>query len=73
MKSQEKYDECLALLAEMHDISHMMIEAGMDNEMDAITLLEESLNVIKSVNTGAVRSTPEVTAIPETKTKKLLH
>jgi hypothetical protein len=54
MNSQDKYDECLALLAEMHDISYMMIESGMDMDMDAITLIEEALKVIKSVDGGSI-------------------
>jgi len=72
MKAQEKYDECLALLAEMHDISHMMIEAGMDGDLDAISLLEETLKVIKSIDSGAMKSASQsVNELP--KNKKLLH
>jgi len=77
MKSQEKYDECLALLAEMHDISHMMIEAGMDGDMDAVTLLEEALRVIRSVDSGIApikESKSDLLVFKtETNPKKLVH
>jgi hypothetical protein len=49
MKPQQKYDECLIILSEMHDISHTMIEAGMDEGFNAFELLEEVLKVIKSM------------------------
>jgi hypothetical protein len=75
MNSQDKYDECLALLAEMHDISYMMIESGMDMDMDAITLIEEALKVIKSVDGGATKalSKPKDEPKDQSKTKKVLH
>jgi hypothetical protein len=68
MTSQEKYDECLIILSELHDISHTMIETGMDAELSAVQLLEEALNVIKSLNG---KSKPE--APVSKKEKKLLH
>jgi len=70
MKSQDKYDECLALLSEIHDISHMLIEAGMDGEMSSIELLEEALRVIKSVDSGI---SMEVVKSSNKKEKKVLH
>lgn len=68
MTSQGKYDECLIILSELHDISHTMIETGMDAELSAVQLLEEALNVIKSLNG---KSKPE--APVSKKEKKLLH
>lgn len=70
MKSQDKYDECLALLAEIHDISHMLIEAGMDGEMSSVELLEEALRVIKSIDSGV---SMEVVKKSNKKEKKVLH
>jgi hypothetical protein len=70
MKSQDKYDECLALLSEIHDISHMLIEAGMDGEMSSIELLEEALRVIKSIDSGV---SMEVVKSSNKKEKKVLH
>lgn len=66
MKPQEKYDECLIILSEMHDISHTMIEAGMDEGLTATQLLEEALNVIKTMDGN--KASPSVK-----KEKKLLH
>ena len=68
MTPQGKYDECLILLSEIHDISHTMIETGMDAELSAIQLLEEALSVIKSLNG---KSKPEATV--SKKEKKFLH
>jgi hypothetical protein len=68
MTPQGKYDECLIILSELHDISHTMIETGMDAELSAVQLLEEALNVIKSLNG---KSKPE--APVSKKEKKLLH
>lgn len=68
MTSQEKYDECLIILSELHDISHTMIEAGMDADLSAIQLLEEALSVIKSLNG---KDKPEAPA--SKKEKKFLH
>jgi len=70
MNSQDKYDECLALLSELHDISHMLIEAGMDGEFSAVQLLEEALRVIKSVDSGV---SMEVVKSSNKKEKKVLH
>lgn len=67
MKAQQKYDECLVILSEMHDISHTMIEAGMDEGLSPTELLEEALKVIKAVD-GNKPVTPSVK-----KEKKLLH
>ena len=68
MTSQEKYDECLIILSELHDISHTMIEAGMDADLTAVQLLEEALRVIKSFNG---KDKPQEVVIK--KEKKLLH
>ena len=68
MTSQEKYDECLILLSELHDISHTMIEAGMDTDLSAVQLIEEALSVIKSLNG---KSKQEATV--SKKEKKFLH
>lgn len=66
MKPQQKYDECLVILTEMHDISHTMIEAGMDEGLTAAQLLEEALNVIKTMD-----GNKEVPVVK--RDKKLLH
>jgi len=58
MKAQQKYDECLIILSEMHDISHTMIEAGMDEGLSPTELLEEALKVIKTIDGN--KSTPIV-------------
>ena len=68
MTPQGKYDECLILLSEIHDISHTMIETGMDAELSAIQLLEEALSVIKSLNG---KNKPEASV--SKKEKKFLH
>lgn len=68
MKPQEKYDECLILLSELHDISHTMIEAGMDEGLSATQLIEEALQVIKTINGNKTKDN----SAPK-KERKLLH
>ena len=70
MNSQDKYDECLALLAEIHDICHLMIEAGVDAEMSSVELIEEALRVIKSIDSPVPA---EVVKKSNKKEKKVLH
>ena len=68
MKPQQKYDECLILLSELHDISHTMIEAGMDEGLTATQLIEEALQVIKTISNNNTKK-PKA----QKKERKLLH
>jgi hypothetical protein len=74
MNSQDKYYKCVSILSEIHDIVHIMIETGVVDELDAYSVLEEALNVLRQVDKEA----PVVAMSPgkvkeEKKTKKLLH
>jgi hypothetical protein len=70
--SQMKYDECLALLSELHELSYMMIETGLDEELSPIELIEEALRVIRAVDGSSKAGTPSLPK-PSKKEKKLLH
>jgi hypothetical protein len=73
MKPQQKYDECVAILTEIHDISHMMIESGINEELSALALIEEALNVLKAVDAGTMKPNKKGEPTKEIKPKKLLH
>ena len=73
MTSQNKYDTCLSLLSEMHDIIYVMIETGVDGDVTALQLIEESINVLKSVENGVSPSSTYMAILPDKKDKKILH
>jgi hypothetical protein len=72
MTSQIKYDACLALLSEIHDIAHVMIESGVDADLTAFQLIEEAIKVLKSVETEPIANMNCFVA-PEKKEKKIVH
>jgi len=47
--AQSKYDECLAILAALHDLCHMMIESGEDDGMSSFQVVEEAMATLASV------------------------
>lgn len=69
--SQSKYEECLALLSELHDLSFVMIESGLDEGFSPIGLIEEALRVLKEVDGSTKEVTPSTDF--KKKEKKLLH
>jgi hypothetical protein len=71
MNPQSKYDECLALLAEIHEICHMMIEAGMDEGLTPYDLIEEAVRVLRAVDGSSPVASTSI--IPPKKEKKILH
>jgi|688.fasta_scaffold00313_78 hypothetical protein len=72
MTSQDKYDKCLSLLAEMHDIIHIIIETGVDDGLTAMQLIEESITLIKTMENENVAYYPPLTD-KEKKDKKIVH
>jgi hypothetical protein len=72
MTSQNKYDRCLTLLAEMHDIVHIIIENGVDENLTAMQLIEEAIALIKQMENNEVAYYPPLTN-KEKKSKKIVH
>jgi hypothetical protein len=67
--AQSKYDECLAILAALHDVCHMMIESGEDDGMSSFQLVEEALATLASAE-GIING-KDVTV--DKKEKKIVH
>ncbi len=72
MKPQEKYEKCVVLLSEMHDLIFVMIEDGLEGDMKPLQIIEETVAIVKSLEEKrkgkvAVRKEADV------KDKKFFH
>lgn len=73
MTSQDKYDKCVLLLSEIHDIVHILIETGVDGKMDAYQIIEEAVDILKTVEKNNVAHYPPLKDIDNKKEKKIIH
>lgn len=73
MTSQDKYDKCLLLLSEMHDIAHILIENGLDGKMNALQIIEEAIDILKTVEKNNVAHYPPLKDNNNNKEKKIIH
>lgn len=73
MTSQDKYDKCVLLLSEIHDIAHILIETGVDGELNALQIIEEAIGILKTVETNNVAHYPPLKDIDNKKEKKIIH
>ena len=72
MKPQEKYEKCVVLLSEMHDLIFVMIEDGLEGDMKPLQIIEETVAIVKSLEEKR-KGKVEVRKEADVKDKKFFH
>jgi hypothetical protein len=69
MNPQDKYEECLAIIAAIHDLCHIMVESGEGEGMSSFQIVEEALATLASAEAKIGDKTVSV----NNKDKKTIH